>query len=156
MSRKCRPLDERFWSQVNKSDGCWLWTGATDKDTYGVITIRPPKRLVKAHRLSWALTHGPVADGLMVLHHCDTPRCVRPDHLFLGTHLDNKRDEILKGRQVSGSAHHSAKLTEQQIPEIRRLCRLGVSKVEIAKRFGVRSYTIYSIAQGSTWKGVPL
>src|SRR5262245_2091017 len=66
-----------FWTHVQKTDGCWLWTGAVDKDGYGKCLTAE-----KAHRFSWKLHYGPIADGLMVCHHCDTPPCVRPDHLF--------------------------------------------------------------------------
>ena len=86
-----RPLEQRFWPKVQKSDGCWLWIAGGDSETgYGRIRAggRGTTQLL-AHRAAWELTNGPVPDGLWVLHHCDTPRCVRPDHLFLGDHADN-------------------------------------------------------------------
>jgi hypothetical protein len=87
---------DRFWSKVRKSDGCWLW-GASIKTTgYGQFFRGP--RIEKAHRVSYELTHGPIPEGLYVLHRCDVRACVRPDHLFLGTISDNSRDMIYKGR----------------------------------------------------------
>lgn len=92
-------LSERFWSKVQKGDGCWEWTGARHSFGYGWIN-RPGRGNGKmmAHRLSWELHFGPVAGGRGVLHHCDNPCCVRPDHLFLGSQSDNVRDMWRKGR----------------------------------------------------------
>jgi hypothetical protein len=94
---------ERLWRRVDKSDGCWLWTGAVESWGYGYMnnrrSERPPRR-VRVHRLSWELANGPIPEGLWVLHTCDTPACVRPDHLFLGTVTDNNRDAARKGRYV--------------------------------------------------------
>lgn len=95
-----RPEAERFWEKVKKTPSCWLWTGA-HKDgrwPYGVLgggASRVPKL---AHRVSWELHHGPIPDGMNVLHKCDNPPCVRPDHLFLGTLSDNTQDMVAKGR----------------------------------------------------------
>jgi HNH endonuclease len=95
------PLSLRFWAKVNRQPhGCWLWTGATAGHMgYGTIGAGGGTKLV-AHRLSWELHHRkPIPDGMLVCHHCDTPRCVRPDHLFLGTHDDNMLDAAVKGRK---------------------------------------------------------
>ena len=88
---------ERFWSKVNKTDGCWEWTGArTAPGWHGVV--RTAGRKVVAHRFAWELENGPVPDGLRVLHHCDNPACVRADHLWLGTQRENMIDASAKGR----------------------------------------------------------
>lgn len=89
-------FEDRFWSKVRKGDGCWEWTAWINSNGYGEFT-KDHKNL-KASRVSWILTYGPIPDGLFVCHHCDNPPCVRPDHLFLGTPLDNMRDMIAKGR----------------------------------------------------------
>lgn len=93
-------LTQRFWSKVCIADGdnCWLWTSGLTIYGYGSFGVEG--RSEKAPRVSWVLTYGPIPNGLHVLHRCDTPACVRPDHLFLGTPLDNIRDMIAKGRKA--------------------------------------------------------
>jgi hypothetical protein len=99
-----RPLEDRFWEKVDKSGDCWLWTGARDQHGYGSLSVahegRERRRSVpvKASRVSWQIHNGPIPAGMWVLHRCDNPPCVRPDHLFLGTQLDNMRDASAKGR----------------------------------------------------------
>jgi len=111
-SRQCardatanQPAD--MWRYVEKSEGCWLWTSATTAAGYGVFRLGGRKGIAAyVHRLAWALTHGPIPDGLEVCHHCDTPPCCNPDHLFLGTHSDNMRDMARKGRNRGARRHH--------------------------------------------------
>lgn len=90
------PPIPRFWPKVQKTKSCWLWSGATGRGDYGHFIVK--RKLIKAHRFSWELVNGKIPSGLHCLHHCDNPPCVRPDHLFLGTDLDNARDAINKGR----------------------------------------------------------
>jgi hypothetical protein len=95
----------RFWEKVFKTDTCWLWTGWLHKG-YGVMAINQDP--VRAHRFSWELHYGPIPKGdeeICVLHKCDVPTCVRPEHLFLGTDKDNNADMIAKGRQSVGPEH---------------------------------------------------
>ncbi len=94
------PLEDRFWRYVERTDGCWLWRGTRDRHGYGrfFVTKRGGPRQVFAHRFSYALHHGSIAAGLAVCHHCDTPECVRPEHLFLATQAENLRDMWAKGR----------------------------------------------------------
>ena len=120
----------RFWSHVEKTDTCWLWCGATNYG-YGVMHIKRAHRL-RAHRVSWELSHGPIPLGLYICHRCDVKLCVRPDHLFLGTQVENMADMVLKGRGASGEkhgdimrkvarrgeAHPSSRLSEAQVREI--------------------------------------
>lgn len=96
------PLTQRFWRKVERSDGCWLWTGVRTGRGYGRIQqggLEKRKALL-VHRLSWELHFGAIPAGLVVCHKCDVPLCVRPDHLFLGTQRDNIADCIAKGRSV--------------------------------------------------------
>lgn len=88
----------RFWEKVTRSnEGCWTWQGSRNESGYGVLLVRGRKLV--AHRVSWEVIFGPVPDGMLVLHRCDNPPCVRPDHLFIGTHMDNIQDCIAKGRR---------------------------------------------------------
>jgi hypothetical protein len=147
------PLEVRFWAKVNKTDDCWLWTAATVAG-YGAIGLRG--KHIKAHRYSWELANGPIPDGLHVLHRCDNPPCVRPDHLFLGTHADNMADMSAKGRvnSVRGEKNKSAVLTETDVVEIRRLKQAGVSSTELGRRFGVSANTALLITKRKKWSHV--
>ncbi len=100
-------IDELFWPNVRRGSGCWGWTALRHRDGYG-ITSRTLGR-IRAHRLSWQIHNGPIPRGMHVLHRCDNPPCVRPDHLFLGTHADNMADKIRKGRAnaATGERHGS-------------------------------------------------
>lgn len=92
-------LESRFWSKVRKTDGCWLWIGGKGHNGYGTLYVAgAANRQMKAHRLSWRIHFGTIPGGLWVLHHCDNPPCVRPDHLFLGNRSDNMKDAGRKGR----------------------------------------------------------
>jgi hypothetical protein len=86
----------RFWPKVAKSDGCWEWMGSRKETGYGLFTL--DSRTSSAHRFSYSLAFGSIPAGMEVCHHCDNPPCVRPDHMFLGTHSDNMRDRFAKGR----------------------------------------------------------
>ena len=94
----------RFWTKVDcrNADECWLWKAATNGQGYGAFSIGSrilhTKRAVLAHRQAWELTYGPIPDGLCVLHHCDTPRCCNPSHLWLGSIAENNADMVAKGR----------------------------------------------------------
>jgi HNH endonuclease len=106
--RQGRPVDERFWKyvQVGDDDACWLWTGSTVTGGYGRLAVGSRKdgtrRIERAHRIAWELDNLQVVpQGLFVLHRCDTPACVNPSHLFLGSHQDNLRDAEAKGRMTS-------------------------------------------------------
>lgn len=89
-------IEERFWSKVNKTEGCWLWTGAV-ANRYG--QFRPHRtEPIQAHRFSYILSYGEISNDIKVLHECDVTLCVKPEHLFLGTQRDNVADMIAKGR----------------------------------------------------------
>jgi hypothetical protein len=103
-------LPARFMRRVNQSDGCWLWTGHLCPQGYGQFSIFG--RNVRAHRMAFELYVGYVPSSSLVCHRCDNPTCVRPDHLFLGTHADNIRDMMLKGRSMKGRRHRDSRLAE--------------------------------------------
>jgi hypothetical protein len=119
---KKRTDEERFWSKVVKTDRCWLIGGAGYRNGYGRLLVGSradgSRREILAHRFSWEMLNGPIPDGLHVCHRCDADypsgdttyrRCVRPDHLFLGTHADNMRDMTVKKRQAKGAALTAAR-----------------------------------------------
>jgi len=133
--------------------GCLLWTGA-NVFGYGVVTTTAPRLPVRVHRLVWVLNHGPIPEGIDVLHHCDTPPCVNDAHLFLGTQLDNMRDMIAKDRYPRGERHHNAKLTVEKIGLARGLRLQGFSQHSIAVRLGVSQSTLSNALTGAHWKGV--
>lgn len=96
--------EERFWEKVDKSGECWVWTGAIQSKGYGTFatgSTRATLKVVLPHRYSWELHFGPIPDGLLILHACDNPPCVRPGHLMLGTYQANRVDCAHKGRDGS-------------------------------------------------------
>ena len=129
----------RFWIKVKQTKMCWEWTGTLNKHGYGVFNH---KKETLAHRISYQIIFGDVFQD-QILHKCDNPKCVNPDHLFLGTHQDNMTDRNNKGRtnRPKGEKNASAKLSEQQVKEIkndprasRRLGEIyGVSKTQILR-----------------------
>lgn len=145
-------LEQKFEPEPNT--GCWLWTGCALKSGYGRIGVGGSVKL--AHRVSWEIHRGAIPDGLFVLHKCDTPACVNPDHLFVGTHLDNGRDKARKGRSWHpvGALHGRSKFTESDVVEIRSMCRDGISLAEIASRYGVSDSTISAIKTRRNWNHV--
>lgn len=147
--RRSGDLRARFWERVKKTETCWLWTGMKNEKGYGEIRIK--YRTVFAHRLSFALHFGETPEGLCVLHRCDQPSCVRPDHLFLGTRKQNRADCLSKNRHSKGENSGVSKLTSQQILEIRALRLKNVRIVEIAKKFGIGNSQVSRIAKRTTW-----
>ena len=151
----------RFWSYVEKTDGCWLWTGGcfqnVCKSKYGQFSVN--RHPVKAHRFSWELHNGSIPEGMHVLHRCDVGNCVNPDHLWLGTHQDNMDDMMRKGRRAPslkiepGEKCPAHKLTDQAVLEIRRS---GMSARKLASAFGVGRSTIRHILSRRTWSHLPV
>ena len=154
-----------FFEKVHPepNSGCWLWTGGTV--TFGYGCIDKGYALYRAfgsvgttaHRIAYLLFKGEIPKGKFVCHKCDTAPCVNPDHLFLGTQLDNLRDMIKKGRRrigdmPKGEDSWNAKLTEKDVAYIRRS---GLSRDDLAKKFGVSDSTIRSIRARKSWKHIP-
>lgn len=132
---------------------CWIWQGGLDQFGYGqTYTGGRNKARVKisTHRLAWITAYGPIPDGQWVLHRCDVPTCINPAHLFLGSNLENIADMVSKRRHAHGERNGGAKLTPDQVREIR--AAQGVYQRDLAKRYGVSQTTIHSIRAGHTWK----
>lgn len=145
----------RFEANVQKSDGCWVWMGRLTRRGYGsVLSARPKRRAMAAHRISWELYRGPIPEGMLVLHRCDYPPCVNPDHLFLGTVADNNRDMVEKGRSTRGERHPKARLKACDVLEIRRLSESGATNQAVATMFGVSDSTIDAIRNRRRWNHV--
>lgn len=150
-------LEARFMRFFNRSvrteSGCIEWPGRrkTGKFPYGVITIEIPgkgSKIIRAHRVSYSIHKGPIPEGMNVLHTCDNPPCVNPDHLFLGTRDDNNKDCKAKGRNIVGARHWRAKFTDEDIVFIRKS---SLSAHELAQIYNVVSSTITRIRSGSRW-----
>lgn len=159
-----RPLEERFWEKVQKSDGCWLWTACTNAHGYGQIRDRKvgavQGRAWLAHRLAWTLKHGPIPDDIDACHHCDNPPCCKtePDekypngHLFLGTAADNAADMVAKGRSNRGERNGNTLLTAVDVLRIRQMWAAGVHSDEIAMEHGIHPMSVPRVASGRRWK----
>jgi len=150
---RTRPADDRFvgmW-EVDPVSGCWNWTGRLGANGYGYL--HEQGKTVLAHRYSYKKAHGSIPKGLFICHKCDNPRCVRPDHLFLGDQLANMRDCALKGRSSRGSQRPTAKLTEAIVAAARLE---GLSAKALAERFRIRKQTARKALVGVTWKHVPM
>ena len=149
-----RSLEERFaekFQKVTKINGaCWLWVARKDNNGYGVVGSGGSGL---AHRLSWEKHNGKsIPVGLDILHSCDNPSCVNPDHLRPGTQKDNAQDMTSRNRQCRGSRHPRARFTEEQVLDIRRRLASGESCCAVARSFGVWYTAIQAIKVRETWK----
>jgi len=153
-------LKARFWAYVEKSAGCWEWRGGLFSGGYG--QFRWGSRKMRAHRVSWQLANGDVPVGMCVCHRCDNRKCVRPDHLFLGTQADNIRDRDSKGRgpkgrpnpknSKPGESNPSAKLCREDVDRIRILASSGYTQRAIATAFRMSESQIGNIVHGRCWR----
>jgi excisionase family DNA binding protein len=125
-------LEERFWSMVKKGDGCWEWQGPRRGTGYGTITVDGKAR--GAHRVSFMLAYGDILGSVQIMHKCDNPPCVRPDHLSIGTAQDNSRDKVAKGRQRGG-------MPKSSVADADRL----LAPTQIAMLLGVSRQTVYNM-----------
>jgi hypothetical protein len=163
-----RTLEERFWAKVLIDDGCWLWTGFIAPNGYGHCQV--DKRPHCVHRLSYVFAYGPIPPGMMVCHRCDVRHCVRPAHLFLGTHADNMADMVTKRRsprglnnsshrfperRPKGERHGMAKLSESDVLHIRSLFAKGLGMARVARESGVSESQVARIRDRKTWKHLP-
>ena len=157
--RECRALFDRFVEKIRiTNDGCWEWLAAK-RNGYGVIGqggngYNLP--VLYSHRLSFEFFCGVIPDGLFVCHHCDNPGCVRPSHLFLGTNSDNILDAVTKGVKLGksqrGQNNAAAKLTQEQVDEIRNLYKPGeVTYKQLATKFNISLVMVGKIIRRQNW-----
>ena len=148
----------RFWDKVKigRPNQCWTWIGRIAQwgNGYGHFDINHRPHF--AHRISYELAHGMILfKKLFVCHHCDNPSCVNPNHLFLGTNLDNIMDATKKGRVSKGEKHCHAKLNEKDIIEIRKLMSKKIPRKFIMNKFNITSISyLYQIKNQKTWKHI--
>jgi len=172
------PIDVRLWRRVDKNgptfahmdSACWVWTGHVIADGYG--HIKRGKTMVLTHRLSWELTFGEIKDGLLVLHKCDNPPCCNPLHLFLGTHQENMKDMVIKGRvgklygdenssrkypqnRPRGEKTHGAKLTTGKVQEMRSVFDAGgISITGLGALFNMSRAQTGKVVKRESWTHV--
>lgn len=151
---------KRFWSKVNRTQRCWLWTGSLDGRGYGKFILwKGGKHTYHiASRIAWQISNGPIPDGFQVCHKCDNPKCVRVGHLFLGTAKDNAKDMLSKNRfpKRAGERNPNSKLTHSDVIFIREVKATGVNAETIAKAYGVTKKHIWNLCSKNTilWKGL--
>lgn len=139
-----QPVSERFWTKARRAEnGCLLWQATKVRGGYGVVR---DGKMKLAHRVAWELVNGDIPNGLHVCHRCDTPACVNPEHLFLGTRFDNLQDAVRKGR----AGMH--KLTLVQIAEIRKLYGAGEIQRSLATAFGISQANVSCIVTDKIWR----
>jgi hypothetical protein len=146
---KTRPLAERFWRYVYRTPTCWIWFGAKKELGYGVMGRgRRGEGIIKAHRASWEIHHGPIPEGRNVLHRCDRPECVNPEHLYLGSLEDNARDMAMRDR-VGGCC--TRRLNKQDVLAIR--AHQGPQR-EMMKKYNISQAHVSDIKLRRCWKHV--
>lgn len=143
-------VEERFWSKVNKTGTCWLWIASCFPSGYGRFNFEGT--MMHASRVSWILSNGYLRQDQFVCHKCDNPSCVRLNHLWVGTQIENLNDMTNKGRRKIGEQHGSAKLIKTQVLEIRNKYKQGgVTYSDLGKLFGMSSPAIGHIIRGYSW-----
>lgn len=133
--------------------GCFLWQGHINK--YGYAHLYWNGRARRAHRLSFEAFRRPIPPGLCVCHRCDVRACINPAHLFVGTHLDNMRDAVAKGRVPHGEQRPDTKLTDEQVAALVALCNAGASAGELAEHFGISIAQVMRLMDGTRRRHVP-
>ena len=135
--------------EIDAKSGCWLWRRSCNNYGYGYLHSHGKRHA--AHKVAYELYNGPIQKGLLVCHRCDTPNCVNPEHLFLGTPADNQKDMKLKKRSTIGERNPLAKLTEDKVVEVFKLHKSGMQQKDIAAMFNVSRATISLVVSRKNW-----
>jgi hypothetical protein len=149
-------LKKSYEKNVIRNIGCWGWNGTFDKGGYSIMTCNRKHGPDRGHRASWVIHNGKIPKGMLVCHKCDHPECTNPEHLFLGTSLDNTKDMIQKNRKCIGSKVPTAKLNEEDVKLIKGLLEKKISYPKIAEMFNVGINAIVRIKNGETWQHVKI
>lgn len=153
---KEKPTQDRFMSKVmpEPNTGCWIWTASTNIKGYGQFGIGGNQNCVTSHRVAYEMFKGPIPQKMHVLHYCDNTWCVNPDHLWLGTNLDNVKDRLRKGRGAKGITNSRAKLTELEVKIIRETHAAGFSRTAISRYFKMSLTAMRNIIDRINWKHI--
>jgi len=141
-------VEERFFSYVKKTESCWLWTGATNEKGYGMFYIQKDRKVTryKSHRFSYEHHKGDIPEGMFVCHHCDVKGCVNPEHLFVGTNLENVQDMIAKNL----APERRKQLRRQDVVDAAKMLGLGYKTSQIAREIGLKPTVVYQIKRLKT------
>lgn len=152
-------LEERFWAKVDRTggpDACWEWRGARKPRGYGNLVSSG--RYTSSHRTAYELAHGPIPDGMCVMHRCDNPPCCNPGHLHLGTHADNMAEMVTRGRSKgaigprpdwAGERNRNSKLSTADVASLRAALASGETGRSVAARFGISPAQVSRIKNGT-------
>ena len=153
MSRKITTLLDRFFNKVLKTNTCWEWTGCRQKNGYGKIGAGGDRgKTLLAHRVSWILHCGKINEGLECCHKCDNPSCVNPNHLFLGTRIDNEEDKKNKKRHLYGEKHSMSKINTRDVVSIKTKYKINnTTQYQLAKEYGITQSQVSRIINGKRW-----
>lgn len=150
-----RSAFEYIINHISQTGTCWVWMGGCDTRGYGQMKIRNSRKAERVHRRVWEMEHlKKIPKGMLVLHRCDNSLCVRPDHLYIGTHADNSRDAVKRGRSSRGEHRPGAKLTEKLVKAMRRRATWGWSYPRIGEWAGVNTSTARNVCVNKSWKHV--
>lgn len=151
-TKRRSPPEGRFWKKVDKtgSEGCWNWTAGLNAFGYGAFGVGP-RKIVAAHRYSFEIHNGKIPEGLSILHSCDNPKCVNPEHLRAGTKAENSKDMVMRNRSTAGEKSASSKLSNKDVLEIFVDPR---SQSKIAKAYNVDASVISRIKGRKSWKHI--
>lgn len=145
--RCCGRQEEFFWAKVERLpwSGCWIWMGYVQRFGHGWLG-----QYGLAHRYAWKLMSRELRDDQFLLHLCDIPACVNPDHLYIGTRADNNRDKVLRGRILRGEASPRSKITEEAVRDIRLRYTHEIAPA-LAAEYGISASHVYAIAARRSW-----